>query len=199
MSMDRGRDGRHDGRALPNLIVPIDVREGQPTGPSLFALSEARRVAHAAGATVFAIVFTDGPFPESTAARLGRAGADKVLLCDGPGLGAPPLDATHGEALYAAVQRIPPLLVLFPAGGAGRELGPGLAARLGGAFASTADLELGMAAVALADGVGRVFLRRWDAVGAGFRRLDPVDLERPVVALLPTGDSLPELGSGAVE
>ena len=72
-------------------------------------------------------------------ARLGRAGADKVLLCEGPGLAAPALDATHGPALQAAVERVAPLLVLFPAGGAGMALGPALAARIGAAFAGAAE------------------------------------------------------------
>jgi hypothetical protein len=186
-------------RSLPNLLVPIDLRDGEPTGPSLFALSEGRRVAHAAGATVFAIVLTDRHIPEAVAGRLGRAGADKVLLCEGPGLAAPPLDATHGAALYNAVERIPPLLVLFPAGGAGSELGPGLASRLGGAYAAVADLELGEAAVPLADGVGRVFVRRWRRDRASYRRLDPVELERPIVAVLPAGGAPADLGTGDVE
>jgi hypothetical protein len=186
-------------RSLPNLLVPIDLRDGEPTLPSLFALSEGRRVAHVAGATVFAIVFTEGRLPEALAARLGRAGADKLLLCEGAGLGAPPLDATHGAALYAAVERVPPMLVLFPAGGAGGELGPGLAARLGGAFASTADLEVSEAAVSLADGVGRVFVRRWRGDRTGYRRIDPVELERPVVALMPAGGAPADLGTGDVE
>ena len=141
-------------RSLPNLLVPIDFHDGVPTDPSLFALSEGRRAAHTAGVTVFAIVMTDRHLDDGIAARLGRAGADKVLACEGPGLGAPPLDMTHGPALYAAVERIPPLLVLFPAGGAGAQLGPGLASRLGGAFAAAADLEVGAAATPLADGVG---------------------------------------------
>ncbi len=72
-----------------------------------------------AGATVYAIVLTERDLSAETIARLGRAGADKVLLCEGPALGAPPLDATHGPALQAAVERVSPLLVLFPAGGAG--------------------------------------------------------------------------------
>jgi len=180
-------------RSLPNLLVPIDLRDGEPTLPSLFALSEGRRVAHVAGATVFAIVFTESRLPEAVAAQLGRAGADKVLLCEGAGLGAPPLDATHGAALYAAVERVPPLLVLFPAGG------PGLAARLGGAFAAVADLEVGEAAVSLADGVGRVFIRRWRGDHTGYRRIDPVELERPVVAVMPAGGPPADLGTGDVE
>ena len=144
-------------------------------------------------------MFTDGALSEEVSARLGRAGADKLLLCEGTGLSAPPLDATHGAALYAAVERIPPLLVLFPAGGAGAELGPGLAARLGGAFAAAADLEVGEALVALADGIGRVFVRRWRRDRSAYRRLDPVELERPVIAVLPAGMVPADVGTSEVE
>jgi len=151
-----------------------------------------------AGATVFAIVLTDGHLDDKVAARLGRAGADRVLCCEGPGLAGPPLDATHGHALHAAVERIPPLVVLFPAGGAGPELGPALAARLGAAFAASADLELGEAATPLADGIGRIFLRRWRRDRTSYRRLDPVELERPVVAILPAGAPA-DVGTESVE
>jgi hypothetical protein len=118
---------------------------------------------------------------------LGRAGADKLILCEGPGLGAPPLEATHGPALLAAVERVPPLLVLFPAGGAGPELGPSLAARIGAAFAARADLVVAEIEGPLSEGVGRVFLRRWRTDRSSYRRLDPVEIERPVVALLASG------------
>jgi hypothetical protein len=144
-------------------------------------------VATAAGATVFAVVFAEGPLPDRVTGRLGQAGADKVLLCEGAGLAAPPLDGTHGAALAAAIDRVPPLMVLFPAGGAGAELGPTLAARIGAAFAGEADLELAEAPTALADGVGRAWLRRWRRDRSAYRRLDPVELERPVIGLLPAG------------
>ena len=156
-------------------------------------------MARAAGITVFAIVMTERHLDEKIALQLGRAGADKVLSCEGPGLGAPPLDLTHGAALYAAVERIPPLLVLFPAGGAGAQLGPGIASRLGGAFAASADLELGEAATPLADGIGRIFVRRWRGDRSSYRRLDPVELERPVVAILPSGGAVVARGSTDVE
>ena len=132
-------------------------------------------------------------------ARLGRAGADKVLLCEGPGLAAPALDATHGPALQAAVERVAPLLVLFPAGGAGMALGPSLAARIGAAFAGAADLEATDAAGPLPDGMGRVVLRRWRGGRAAYRRLDPVEIERPVVAILAAGFAAPQLGGQGID
>jgi electron transfer flavoprotein alpha subunit len=153
----------------------------------LFALSEARRVAREAGVTVFAVVLAD-PRPETEmhaiAARLGVAGADKVLVCERPGLDAPALDVTHGAALQFVAERVPPLVVLFPAGGAGLQLGAPLAARLGGAFASAADLEVSESPLPLPDSVGRLCLRRWRRDLSAYRRLDPVELERPVVAVL---------------
>ncbi|HXJ20350.1 MAG TPA: hypothetical protein VMT03_08960 [Polyangia bacterium] len=202
--ISRASDARPDGAGgdytarppLPNLLVPIDLRDAAPTAPSLFALSEGRRIARAAGATVYAIALAEGELAPETVSRLGRAGADKVLVCEGAGLDAPALDATHGAALLAAVERVSPLLVLFPAGGAGLSLGASLAARLGAAFAGPADLEVTEGDGPLPDGVGRVFVRFWAAGRTSYRRLDPVDVERPVVAILassgpggPAGDA----------
>ncbi len=195
-----GRARRQNPRpALPNLLVPIDLRDATPTPASLFALAESRRVARIAGATVYAIVLSDRELPEQTIARLGRAGADKVLLCEGAGLDGPPLEATHASALLAAVERVSPLLVLFPAGGAGVSLGPSLAARLGAAFAGPADLEVADAADALPDGIGRVFVRFWGAGRTAYRRLDPVEIERPVVAILPADGAARPIGSPDID
>jgi hypothetical protein len=137
--------------------------------------------------TVFALIMT-GPLPaahiEELAAGLGLVGADRLLICEGPHLDAPALDATHGRALLTAAERIPPILVLFPAGGPGDELGPSLAARLGGAFGPAVDVEVSEQIDPLADGVGRLRLCRWRADHSGMRRLDPVEIERPVIAIL---------------
>ncbi|HVV16680.1 MAG TPA: hypothetical protein VHH90_05690 [Polyangia bacterium] len=184
---------------LPNLLVTIDLRDALPTPPSLFALAESRRVARVAGATVYAIVLAERDLAAETIAQLGCAGADKVLLCEGPALGAPPLEATHGTALLAAIERVSPLLVLFPAGGAGVSLGPSVAARLGAAFAGPADLEVSGLEDALPDGVGRVFVRFWGAGRTAYRRLDPVDIERPVVAILPAGGAAAAIGSPGID
>jgi len=153
----------------------------------LFALSEARRIAHAAGLTVFALLLDEPQASanlESLADALGRAGADRILVCEAAGLGAPPLDATHGPALYTAVERVPPMVVLFPTGGPGDELGPSLAMRLGAAYAPSVDIVLSEEAGPLADGVGRIHLRRWRADRSGYRQLDPVEIERPVIAIM---------------
>ncbi len=195
----QARGGRKHEALLPNLLVPIDLRDAAPTLPSLFALAESRRVARVAGATVYAIALANRELPDEAIAALGRAGADKVLLCEGTGLDAPALEATHGSALMAAIERVSPLLVLFPAGGAGASLGPSLAARLGAAFAGPADLDVVDTDDALPDGVGRVFVRFWGAARNAYRRLDPVEIERPVVAILPADGAARPIGSADVD
>jgi hypothetical protein len=159
-------------------------------------------VAHDAGVTVFAVVLT-APLPSEDAhrigARLGLAGADKILFCEAPGLDAPPLDVTHGIALLTATERVPPLLVLFPAGGSGQQLAAPLAVRLGAAFAAAADVEVADSPLALADSVGRVLIRRWRRDRSAYRRLDPVEMERPVIAILGAHGVPREVGSEDVE
>src|SRR6185369_2718691 len=128
---------------MPNILVLIELRRGAPTEPSLFALAEGRRVARAAGATLLAVLPTrhlPSAELEALAQPIGTAGADKLLLCEGADLGGPPDDATAGRALDAAAARMPPALILLPAGGAGEALGPPLAARLGGPFVPAGDL-----------------------------------------------------------
>jgi hypothetical protein len=44
-----------------------------------------------------------------------------------------------------------------------------------------------------------VFVRRWRGDRTGYRRIDPVELERPVVALMPAGGAPADLGTGDVE
>ncbi|HEY2903696.1 MAG TPA: hypothetical protein VGL59_24135 [Polyangia bacterium] len=178
------------------------MREGAPTPPSLFALSEARRVARHAGATVFAVLLCEALPPEilaAVASRLGRAGADKVLLGEAAGFGAPALDATHGPALHAIAERIAPIIVVFPTGGPGPELAAPLAMRLSGVFGGCSDLLLCADESPMPDGTGRVVLRRWRGTHAGCRHLDPVEIERPVVAILGACGAAVESGDGEVE
>lgn len=169
----------------------MELRGGGPTAPSLFALGEARRVAHALGATVYAFVTAGDLAPaalDDLATRLGGAGADKLLCCQDPSLDGPPLDATHGRALALAAERITPVLFLLPAGSVGPELGPRLAARLNGAYAPAADVELRGDVLTLV---------RWRAAGDAYRRLDPAEVERPIVATM--GSARPRGPTGGDE
>ena len=67
---------------------------------------------------------------------------------------------------------MPPIVVLFPAGGPGEELGPPLAVRLGAAYATAVDFRVSEEAGPLADGVGRIILRRWRATPTASRPLN---------------------------
>lgn len=183
---------------LPNILVYIDIRGGRPTVPTLFALSEARRISRLAGASTYAVLVT-APLSteqlESLAAPIGAAGADKLLLCEADEFTEPPDDVTHGRALDAAAARVPPVLVLFPAGGTGISLGPALAARLGGTFAPWSDFVTSEAEVPTPEGASRVQLIHLGPDGRTRRRLDPMEIERPIVATLGSGRRPPPAGS----
>lgn len=132
---------------------------------------------------------------EALAAPIGEAGADKLLVCEADEFVSPPDDATHGRALDAAVARVPPMLMLFPAGGTGASLGPALAARLGGPFAPWADFLTTDADEPTPDGSGRVQVIHVRPDGRTRRRLDPMEIERPLVATLGAGRRPPPVGT----
>jgi len=126
---------------------------------------------------------------------LAAAGADKLLLCEADEFGGPPDDAVAGRALDAAVARIPPVLVLFPAGGTGAVLGPPLAARLGAPFAPWSDFVVSDADGKSLRGRGRVQVLRLRPDGRTRRRLDPAQIERPIIATVGAGRCPPATGS----
>ena len=156
----------------------------------MFAISEARRIARGAGASVFAVAAT-APLSNATLAALAHplalAGTDKLLLCESDAFAGPTDDAVHGRALDAAVARVPPTLILFPAGGSGSVLGPSLAARVSGPFAPWCDFFVSESAQAPWDGRSRVQLVRLRPDGRSQRRLDPAQIERPIVATVRAG------------
>jgi electron transfer flavoprotein alpha subunit len=156
---------------VANIIVYIDLRDGQPTSPSYFALAEARRVAGALGASVYALVVSGTLTPASVdplVEPLGAGGADKVLVCLDPALAGPPWDRLQGGVLAFVAEKLRPRLFLFPAGSVGLELGPPLAMRTGAALFPRASLALADAAET---GGARLQVRRWRAAHDGLRAL----------------------------
>ncbi len=108
------------------ILAVLEQRDGALRKVSLEVLSAARQLADQFGATVDALVCSSGPV--TGADRLGRFGADRVLL------------ATHADfALYnpdgiaaaAAAAAQGHAAVLFAATATGRDLAPRVAARLG--------------------------------------------------------------------
>jgi hypothetical protein len=187
---------------MASIVAYIELREGVATRPSRFALAEARRVADAAGATVYALL-TLGPRSQTEidqlASELSAAGADRILCSSDDALAGPPLDATCGPLLARVAEHLRPVLFLFPAGGVGIELGPPLAVRIGAAYLANANLEVIADEHAAEPASLRVVLTRWRAARDGQRRIDVGDLERPVVASLPCDVPPPDLGEPYAE
>ena len=172
----------------------MDIQSGVPTLPTLFAISEGRRIARGAGATVFAVVAA-APLSNRELAALSTliadAGADKLLLCEAAEFAEPPDDDNHGRALDAAVARVTPLLILFPAGGVGSMLAAPLAARVGGPLVPWADFMISDADGEALRSRSRVQVLRVRPDGRSRRRLDPAQIERPIVATLCAGLYVP--------
>jgi len=115
---------------MANILVYALHYDGAINKNSLGAVSEGARLAAELGGEAHAIMLGEG-VPESLAASLGRYGAKKVLVAEGPeGLAQPLVDAmaqaiASGGYSYA----------LFGGGLLGFEIGAGLAARLGAGVA----------------------------------------------------------------
>jgi hypothetical protein len=172
------------------LLAYIELRAGVVTRPSRFAIAEARRVADAAGATIYALLAV-GDLPQvqidRLASEVSAAGADRILCSASEAFAGPPLDATHGPLLAQVAERLQPVLFLFPAGGSGATLGPPLAVRIGAAYLANARIDVVSEERSPASPSQRVILTRWRAARDGLRQIDISDFERPVVASLPCG------------
>jgi electron transfer flavoprotein alpha subunit len=110
---------------MANILVYALHYEGAINKNSLGAVSEGARLAAELGGEAHAILVGEG-VPQELAASLGRYGASKVLVAEGPeGLAQPVVDAmakaiSDGGYAYA----------IFGGGLLGFEIGAGLAARL---------------------------------------------------------------------
>jgi electron transfer flavoprotein alpha subunit len=133
---------------------PLPAREAQ-TGPAVWVLVEigredirpvtsellakAAELAGSLGAAVEAVVIGPGV---RHADFLAAAGADRVLVAEGPGL-EPYTTEAHAAVLAAAIQARAPRLVLLASTVRGRDLAPRVAARLGlGLTGDAVDLDI---------------------------------------------------------
>lgn len=188
---------------MASIVAYIEVREGTITQPSLFGVCEARRIARAVGATVYAFLPVGAISHlqiDPLAEQISAAGADRILCCSHETLDGPAFDLSHGPVLAQLADHLRPLLFLFPAGGAGAQLGPPLAIRLGAAYVPHARIEIHDAIERLPEPRSqRVLVMRWRAAGDSLRRIDVGDLERPVVAVLQSGLPRGDLGEAYAE
>ncbi len=182
---------------MASIVAYIEVREGTITPPSLFVLCEARRIAHVMGATVYAFLPVGALSHvevDQLAEQISAAGADRILCCAHATLASPAFDTSHGPVLTQLADHLRPLLFLFPAGGAGAQLGPPLAVRIGAAYVPSASVEIHTIERPPEPRSHRLLITRLRAAGDSMRRIDVGDLERPVVAVLQSG--LPKDGLG---
>jgi electron transfer flavoprotein alpha subunit len=179
---------------VANIVVYIELVDGRPAGASLQALGEGRRMATFLGATLYAVLAcAEAPRygHDDAVAILSRHGADKIVLSGGPAPTEPSLFITHGAALSAALERIPPTLLLIAATPGGRDLAPRLAARLGAAYVPEPSVEYGPR--------GDLVLSRLVYGGTFRRRLAAEDVERPIVATCTPGSYPVAAGSDEAE
>jgi electron transfer flavoprotein alpha subunit len=111
---------------MPNILVYALHYNGAINKNSLGAVSEGAKLAAELGGEAHAILLGEG-VPQDLAASLGKYGAKKVLVAEGPeGLAQPLVDA-----MAAAISGGDYKYALFGGGLLGFEIGAGLAARLG--------------------------------------------------------------------
>jgi len=184
---------------MASIIAYTEILDAAITAASRFALAEARRVADDLGATVYALLALGPTNPDelaTLAGEVGAAGADRVLCCSDEALKGPPLDATHGPLLAAVAERLRPILMLFPEGEAGRQLGRPLADRMDAAFLGVSVLAI-QAATDLEP--AQVLVRCQPDDHAEERVVRLRELDRPAIATLRTGTAPLALGEPASE
>lgn len=123
-----------------NILVITDQRDGQLKASSVEALSEARRIAQAAGGgeVVAGLI---GHSLQGVVGDVGKAGADKILTMDDERLKWFNASA-YSIAVVKMLEKVPaPHAVIAPDTSMGRELIPRLGAKIGGAIA-TAVIEV---------------------------------------------------------
>lgn len=163
-------------------------REGdRPARSSLEALGEGRRIATSLGAPLCAFTaLSPTEDRDREISILGSRGADQIYLMQSPELVGHPTWVPFGTALYAAAERVRPLLVLLAATCGGRDIGARLAARLGAAFVAEPSIECGPR--------GEIVLTRALYRAEYLRRLAAEDIRRTVVATLTPGSYSPASG-----
>ncbi len=184
---------------MASIVAYIETRGDTPTAASRFVLAEARRLADAVGATVYALLTLGPTAPEvleAVAGKVGVAGADRVLCCADEALTGPPLDATHGALLAKVAERLRPNLVLFPAGEAGHELGRPLAVRLAAAFLPYASIRL---APATESSLIAPLVCCWKADFSGKHLVNLRKVTHQVIATLMAGQAPAGLGEPAMD
>src|SRR5258708_4264203 len=119
-----------------DVWVHIETEGGEYNRTSLELLSGARPLAADLGGEVVAVLLGDGV--SSGAERLGRYGAQRILLADDSVFGQSNVDA-QADVLGQALAEQQPFAILIPATLDGRDIAGRLAVRLGAALLANAS------------------------------------------------------------
>jgi electron transfer flavoprotein alpha subunit len=112
---------------MPNIAVFIEQRDGAIKKVAWQMVSEARRIADAAGGEVWGVLL--GGDPASVTAEAGKFGADKVYSASGDEFNLYNSEI-YGTALAAYCQSASPDVLLIGSTAMGKDLGPKVAAKL---------------------------------------------------------------------
>ncbi len=183
---------------MANVLVLLELRHGAVLPVSLEALGQARRVATSLGATLYALV----PLPEAPTygeddiiALCARHGADKVVLLTDDRLGSEGemRYGTHGRAVLAACEQLPPTLLILGASAGARDLAPRVAARLGALYLPEGWVSMQAGQLVLCDRAGRPLTPNEDEEGAAG------GLEHTAVITVPPGRYQVAVGADEAE
>ena len=118
---------------MPVILTFAEARDGKLRRPSLEAVSEARRLAHALSGSVRSVLIGSGV--KGLADELASYGAATVVAFDDPGLAAYATES-YARALAQAVSETKPAAVFVPFTALGKDLAPRVAARVGAGLVS---------------------------------------------------------------
>jgi len=144
---------------MAKVLAVAETREGQLRGVSHEVVSTARRLADGLEAEV-EVLLLGGPGVREAAAKLGAAGADRVLVAEDPALAVYHPDAAVGAVSGRAGDDCE--LVLFAATAQGKDLSARCAARLGRPLATeVTEVEMadGAAVVLRPQYAGKAYAR----------------------------------------
>jgi electron transfer flavoprotein alpha subunit len=168
---------------MAGILVFVEQRNGVVRQASLQAVSEANRQA---GGDVAAVLVGSGI--GDAAAGLGAYGAAKVFVADDPNLALYSSDG-YGEAVAKAVGSATPDAIFFAGTAMGRDLAPGVAAKLG--VDALADV------VALERDGDQFVARRPVYSGKAFATVDSAGKKPQVISLRPNVFAAEETGGSA--
>jgi len=168
---------------MAGILVFVEQRNGVVRQASLQAVSEANRQA---GGDVAAVLVGSGI--GDAAAGLGAYGAAKVFVADDPNLALYSSDG-YGEAVAKAVESAAPEAIFFAGTAMGRDLAPGVAAKLG--VDALADV------VALERDGDQLVARRPVYSGKAFATVDSAGKKPQVISLRPNVFAAEETGGSA--